>query len=248
MKKVLFILVSTLIVLSACSSEEEQNQEEVEQEPAFTEEDIALAKQMITDAHDLEKAFVEEANTELEKMREEGHVFDASDGNSLAKKEAEAIVNEFEPMLHDMVTQPFLDKYSSNIVTRESYEITNDILVSRFEQEPSDENTYKKIDEFEIFERYENLSLLGEEVVYHNLYDIHELIININEEVTTTYTDLGTRGRMSDSFTFYKTQDGDLLIGEFDYIHNNVKLSLDKDDEEVDEKVQEKMNELPPLQ
>jgi len=237
MKK-LFILFITGILLAACGDSGSDNTQQ-EDEPVFTDEDIALAEEMIEFVQDKEREFVEEANKELDETRDSYEEYETMTEGFTANKE---IREEFQDLSNDMILEPFVENYGQHIIQREDRENLN----FRVNVKNYDENGESvSLEDFQIVPSYENLDLEEPVMEYHDQYDVHELIFPVNEENTTLFiTDSSSNTTVYDKFTFYKTKEGELLVGKMSRLQYNVMISDFEDPEDV----QEDLQELPPLQ
>lgn len=252
MKKVVFILLSTLIILSACSSEEEPQAEKVEEEPVFTEDDIELTHEMIMYAHDLEKEFVEEANKKWEELKEQDPELYNADNhyNELDKIEREESIKEiFDPMATEMIIKPFFNRYEKYLIANKKNNLPA-INFTKYSQEGESANV---TDDYTFYPTYDHLSLESEKVQEIEDYNIHELVVNLDKENTVFYKDfesdtIGTSMYVepSDKITFYKS-DGKIIIGRFPIL-GEYQNKLSFDSEHTSEKTKELLDELPPLE
>jgi len=247
MKKLWILLFSVVFVIAACSasSEEGNQKEQVKEEPIFTKEDIALAKEMIQYAQELEGDFVATANEDYKTQMNENPEKYKSDGFGPSFDE-DKFMQDFKPLSKAKILDPFVKKYGKHIVGKEDKEVHSRVNVSGFSQEENKESdgVYKKLDERKLFLTYQNLTLEEPVIEGHNEYGVHELVFPIDMENTTSFKDV-EGSPLSDQFTFYKSEEGDLLIGEFPFLKGNEFVSSFKDDTED---VEEALNQLPPLQ
>lgn len=240
MKKTLILLL-VVVLLTACSnSGATETQDEEKNEPVFTDEDIALAKEIIEFVHEKETEFVEEANKELDKTRNSYEKYETMTEGFTANKE---IREDFKPLSKKIVLDSLLEQYGDNVIKREDKE-NMEFRVNVRNYDADGESI--SLSDFQITTSYENLELEEPTIEYHDQYGVHELIFPVNEENTTIFMpDATQNSSLNDRFTFYKTRDGDLIVGVFESILYNAKVSDFEDDPED---VQEDLQELPPLQ
>jgi len=246
MKKLLILLLSVVFVTACSSSGEEENQkEQVKEEPIITKEDIALAKEMIQYTEELEKDFVTAGNKELKKILKANpdKYKPEVPTTGMDKKE---FTQDFMPLSKEKILDPFVEKYGKHIVEKEDTELKARVNVSHVSQEENEGSNgiHKKLDQWQIFPTYQNLTLEEPVIEEHKEHGVHELVFQINEEETVYFNDAGSV-RLPDQFTFYKSEEGDLLIGEFPFLKGNEFVSSFKDDTED---VEEALNQLPSLQ
>lgn len=242
MKKIIILLL-TGILLTACGDSgvtEAQQEDGVKDEPVFTDEDITLAKEIIEFVQEKEMVFVEEANKELDKTRETYEQYETMTEGFTAIKE---IREDFKPLSREIVLEPLLEEYGGHFVKREDREN----MGFRVNVKNYDENGKSiSLDDFHVVPSYENLTLENPIIEYHKQYGVHELIFRVNKENTNIFKVDGTpNSSLNDSFTFYKTKEGNLIVGVFEPIlYNSNVFNFEGDPENV----QEDLQELPPLQ
>src|SRR5690606_18040109 len=117
MKKIILLLL-TGILITACGDSgvtKEQQENDVKEEPVFTDEDIALAKEIIEFVHEKESEFVQEANKELDNTRETYERFQTMTEGFTADKK---IREDFQSLSNEIIRDPFLKKYSQNVIEK----------------------------------------------------------------------------------------------------------------------------------
>ncbi|WP_404456996.1 membrane lipoprotein lipid attachment site-containing protein (plasmid) [Virgibacillus necropolis] len=237
MKKIVILFLVAILFLTACSKdkkEEDQNEKELSNQPTFTEEDINLAKDIIAYTQQLEKEFVQKANKKLDKTRNE---YREKYVGSEASKRSEKIAEDMQGLAKKVILDPLVKKYGDHIM--KDGKLNTDINVDMFKWEGND--TRKIIDENRVFLSYENLHYHDPTIEYHKKYDVHELVFEVNEEKTKIFN----RDTFTYEFTFYKTEDGKLIIGQLVPLKSNIYVNDFTDDKED---VLEELNQLPPLQ
>lgn len=244
MKKVLVLLL-TGILFAACGnsgSTQAQQEDKAQEEPVFTEEDIALAKEMIEFVQEKENEFVQKANEELDKTRNSYEEYQTMTNGFTANKE---IREDFQDLSNDMILTPLLDNYGQHIIEGERWDLQTRVNVKDYEINGEQVNSIQ-LEDYEIAMSYENLNLEEPTIEYHEQYGVHELVFPIDDENTVPFiTQKETNSTTYEEFTFYKTKDGELLIGKFSPLQYNA-LVLDFEDDPED--VHEDLQELPPLQ
>lgn len=240
MKKLVVLFLAGLLLTACGDSGTDETQQEDSDEPVFTDEDIALADEMIEFVQDKEGEFVEEANKKLEETRESYDQYETMTEGFTANKE---IREDFQSLSNDMILEPFLEEYGQYVIKREDRENMN----FRVNVKNYDENGESiSLEDFQIVPSYENLTLEEPIMEYHDKYDVHELIFPVNTEETALFmTDATSNSSLSDRFTFYKTQEGELIVGIFESLLYNSNVFNFKDDTED---IQEDLQELPSLQ
>lgn len=254
MKKILVLLL-TGILLVACGSSgatEVQQEEEVkaepvseeivieevpEEEPVFVEEDIALAKEMIEFIQQKEDEFVEEANKEFDKTRDS---YEEYNNFLLGTTADDEIRNDFQKLSNDMILNPFLDKYGQHVIEQSKRNFMYLVNVRAY----SDDGKRLPLSKFEITPSYQHFNLEEPIIEYHEQYNVHELTFPVSENTELFVTEKETDNTVHDEFTFYKTEDGDLIVGKFSSLKFNAHVDFEDDPEDVREDLQE----LPPLQ
>jgi len=239
-KTALLLLVILVIVLLAACSNSSSSDTTQENEPIFTEEDIGLAKEMIAFIQQKESEFVEVANQKLNEERSYYEQYESVlEGQSADLK----IQNDFIPLANDMVLNPFLEEYGERFIKNDHAEN----LEFRVNVKTYDETGESvSLEEFQIVPGYENLTLEDPIIEYHEQYDVHELIFPVNEESTNIFNaEKKNSDSLQDRFTFYKTEDGQLIFGIYEPVMNRASVF---DFEDAPEDVQEDLEALPPLQ
>lgn len=243
MKKIILLLL-TGILITACGDSgvtKEQQENDVKEEPVFTDEDIALAKEIIEFVHEKESEFVQEANKELDNTRDSYEQFQTMTEGFTADKE---IREDFQSLSNDMILVPLLDEYSQYIVEGEKWELQSRVNVKNYEDN-NKAGGRSPLDKFQIVMSYEDLQLQEPIIEYYDQYDVHELIIPVNKGTKIFRADKTPESALSNRFTFYKTENGNLIIGRLSPLqYNAMVLDFDRDIE----KVQDDLKQLPPLQ
>lgn len=238
MKKVLALLIAVML-LSACSdSEATEEQQESEEEPVFTQEDIDLAKEIIAFVQEKEIEFVEEANKELDRTRESYEEFETMTEGFTADKE---ISEDLQVLSKEMILDPLKEQYGDNLIERDDKELNFRVNVKI-----DDENGQSlSLEDYEIVPSYENLELEESIIEYHDQHNVHELVFPVDAENTTLFTvENDTNTTVYDEFTFYKSESDDLIIGKMSRLQYNAMISDFEDPEDYHEDSQD----LPPLQ
>ena len=237
MKKIVLLFLAATLILTACSKdqqEKKQDKTKANNQPTFTEEDIKLAKDIIDYTHQLEKEFVQKANQKLEKTRKAyrkpNGVWDSLTTDS-------KIAEDMQEMAKNMIVDPLVGKYGDLIV--KDVELKADVNVGKFKWKGNDNR--KIIDEYRIYLSYEDFQYHGSSIKYYKKYDIHELVFEVNEKKTKIFD----RDTLTYEFTFYKSKDGKLIIGDLAPLKSNVYVSDFTDDKKY---IKDDLNKLPPLQ
>jgi len=245
MKKLVILLLSIVFVTACSASSEEDAQKEQEQEPIFTEEDIDLAKEMIQYAQELEEDFVVTANEDYKnKINENPERYNSDEFGS--PFDEDKFMQDFKPLSKEKILDPFIEKYGQHVVGKENTELESRVNVSHFSQTESEDSNGEKLEERQFFPTYENLTLKEPVIEYYELYGVHELVLPIDMENTTSFNDV-EGSPILDKITFYKTEEGELLIGKFEYLKGNQYYHVNTANDEYSKDTQEDLNNLPSL-
>lgn len=257
MKKILFVLLSGLVILSACSSgetsEEDAVEGEHEEEPVFSEEDVELAEEMIMYASQLEEEFTVAANEKWEELKKENPELYNADNlyNELDETEREEAIKEvFDPLAIEMIVEPFFEEYGEYL-----YEDKRDMLPAiQYTQYNQESEGSEILDDYSFYPTYDNLTIASNNVELVEELEIHELNFTIDTENTTFYKDFddNTIGRQqyvepSDEITFYKTQENEFIIGTLPIL-GEYQNEITYDSDSQIERSKELINSLPSLQ
>jgi hypothetical protein len=254
MRKILLLMLSGFVILSACGDEEvqEKEPEDEQEEVAFTDEEMELAEDMVMFANELENEYAAAANEKWEELQEENpDLYNAELSYDAYEKEErqEAIEETFYPMAKEMISEPFFEEYGEHIYLKED-ELLPGFNYTQYKQDRDNSSVER---DYTFYPMYENLSISSIEMKPIPELDIHELEISIDKDSTTFYKDYEADTSIteeyknpSDKITFYKTEDDEFVIGTFP-IMGEYQNEINYDSDRQIESAQELLKSLPEL-